>query len=95
MSQRLAVVATPVGSAASLVRDGETGLVVPPRDEKALAAAMIRMYDDSALRDRLASAAIEQVRCMSWSATATATVSAYRHALARRRGSGLSPSQLA
>jgi glycosyltransferase involved in cell wall biosynthesis len=89
MSQRLPVVATPVGSAASLVRDGRTGLLVPPRDEKALAAAMIRMYDDSALRDRLAAAAIELVRSMSWAATATATVAAYHRALARRTGSGV------
>ncbi|MGH9329442.1 MAG: glycosyltransferase family 4 protein, partial [Vicinamibacterales bacterium] len=32
MSQRLPVVATPVGAARALVRDGDTGLRVPPRD---------------------------------------------------------------
>ena len=34
-------------------RDGETGLVVPPRDPKALAAALNHLFGDPALRQRL------------------------------------------
>ena len=49
----LPVVATPVGSVAEAVRDGETGLLVPQDDPAALAAALVRLRDDPALRERL------------------------------------------
>jgi glycosyltransferase involved in cell wall biosynthesis len=47
------VVATPVGGTPEAVQDGSTGLLVPPRDPKALAAALQRLVDDPALRRRL------------------------------------------
>jgi glycosyltransferase involved in cell wall biosynthesis len=49
----LPVIASPVGATAEIVRDGETGLLVPPGDVDALAAAIVRMLDDPALRRRL------------------------------------------
>ncbi|HZB23878.1 MAG TPA: glycosyltransferase [Gaiellaceae bacterium] len=48
-----AVVATPVGGTPELLEDGETGLLVPPRDPKALATALRRLLEDDALRRRL------------------------------------------
>jgi len=58
MHQHTAVVASDaVGAAAGgLVRDGETGLVVPAGDARALAGALRRLYDDPELRERLAAA---------------------------------------
>jgi glycosyltransferase involved in cell wall biosynthesis len=55
MNAGLAVLATDaVGAAAGgLVRDGDTGLVVPAGDADALAAAMRRLADDPELRARL------------------------------------------
>jgi glycosyltransferase involved in cell wall biosynthesis len=50
-SGRPAVV-TDVGGCREAVEDGETGLVVPPRDSTRLAAAMLRMLRDPALRRR-------------------------------------------
>jgi glycosyltransferase involved in cell wall biosynthesis len=82
MSQRLPVVATPVGCARSLVRDGDTGLVVAPRDPAALAAALERMLGDAALRARCAAAAFERVRGMTWTHTAQLTLGVYARALA-------------
>ena len=49
-----AVVTTRFGSVEELVRDGETGLLVPPRDPGALAAALRRLDEDEPLRARLA-----------------------------------------
>ena len=48
------VVATAVGGVPEVVTDGLNGLLVPPLDAAALAAAMGRMLTDDALRDRLA-----------------------------------------
>jgi glycosyltransferase involved in cell wall biosynthesis len=49
----LPVAATAVGSVPEAVREGETGLLVPPAKPDALAAALRRLLDDPALRDRL------------------------------------------
>jgi glycosyltransferase involved in cell wall biosynthesis len=53
MSAGLAVIATPVGAVEDIVRDGETGLLVPPGDAAALAAALRRVATDTPLRIRL------------------------------------------
>ncbi|HVU79690.1 MAG TPA: glycosyltransferase [Gaiellaceae bacterium] len=51
------VVSTAVGGVPEVVRDGENGLLVPPRDPAALAGALRRVLADDALRDRLAGGA--------------------------------------
>jgi glycosyltransferase involved in cell wall biosynthesis len=45
-----AVVASDVGSVSEAVIDGETGLLVPPNDARALAGAVRRLRDDPELR---------------------------------------------
>ncbi|MGI8421990.1 MAG: glycosyltransferase, partial [Gaiellaceae bacterium] len=44
-----------------IVRDGENGLLVPPGDPDALAAAIRRFFADDALRGRLRAAAAPSV----------------------------------
>jgi glycosyltransferase involved in cell wall biosynthesis len=51
-----AVITTRFGSVEELVRDGETGLLVPPKDPAAVASAIRRLAEDPVLRDRLAAA---------------------------------------
>jgi len=82
MSQRLPVVTTPVGCAANLVEDGRSGLVVPPRDPRALADALERLLTDPAERAILADAACQRVRGMSWAETARATLAVYQRSIA-------------
>ena len=53
---RRAVVASDVGSVREAVRDGETGLLVPPENAAALAAAIRRLVADGELRRRLGEA---------------------------------------
>ena len=55
-----------VGGVAEIVEDGRTGLLVPPGDEAALAAAIARLLDDEPLRRRLGSAARRQVADPVW-----------------------------
>jgi glycosyltransferase involved in cell wall biosynthesis len=83
MSQQLAVVTTPVGCAPALVRDGENGLLVPPRDPEAIVAGVERLMSDSSLRQRLGAAAARSVAGMTWRATAERTLEVYRRAIDR------------
>ena len=85
MSQRMAVVATPVGCAHSVIRDGQTGVRVPARNGRALAAAARRLLDDGQLRQRLGDSAREAVKAMTWRATALRTLDVYGRARVERR----------
>ena len=58
----MAVVASEVGGIPEIVRHDETGLLVPPRDVPALAAAVERAVDDPVLRSRMADRARPAVR---------------------------------
>jgi glycosyltransferase involved in cell wall biosynthesis len=53
MASSRAVVATRAGGIPEAVRDGRTGLLVPPHDEAALADAIVQLLADPALRERL------------------------------------------
>lgn len=50
MAAGLPVVATPVGAIPDALRDGEEGLLVPPRDPAALEAALRRLVEDPEAR---------------------------------------------
>jgi glycosyltransferase involved in cell wall biosynthesis len=56
------VVATRAGGIPEVVVDGESGLLVPPRDSEALAAAIAAMLRDEAMRRRTAEAGFARVR---------------------------------
>lgn len=81
MSQGLPVVATPVGCVPDLVRDGETGVIVPLRDSTALAEAVTRLMESSSTRTRLGAAAAAAVAPMSWRVTAARTIEVYMRAM--------------
>jgi glycosyltransferase involved in cell wall biosynthesis len=53
----LPAVSTPVGAIAEAVVDGETGLLVPPRDVAALARALSTLMQDAPMRERMGRAA--------------------------------------
>ncbi|MBL8707755.1 MAG: glycosyltransferase family 4 protein [Rhodospirillaceae bacterium] len=61
-SQRVACIASNISGIPELIVDHETGLLVPPEDAAALAAAITRLIDDPALRQRLADAGFSRVR---------------------------------
>jgi len=61
MASRLPVVATMVGGIPELVKDGETGMLVLPRDPKSLADAIACLYHDRALARRLGDKGFEVV----------------------------------
>jgi glycosyltransferase involved in cell wall biosynthesis len=67
MCYSLAVVSTREGAIPEMIEDGVSGLLVPPKDADALAAAIVKLLSDAPLRDRLGEEArkrYEQKFCM-------------------------------
>jgi glycosyltransferase involved in cell wall biosynthesis len=77
------VVAGAVGGLLDLVVDGETGLLVQPRDVPALRAALERLLTDEDLRRRLGENARRRAReHFSWDSVTDSTLAAYEEAVA-------------
>jgi len=76
------VVASAVGGLLDLVEDGETGLLVPPRDVPRLRAALQHVLDDANLRRRLGAAARARAQDrLAWDRVTALTIAAYEDAL--------------
>lgn len=66
MAQACATVVTSVGGNAEAVIDGETGMVVPPQNPRALAEAILKIYQAPELRQQYgARARLRQAQCFS------------------------------
>jgi glycosyltransferase involved in cell wall biosynthesis len=73
------VVAAAGGALLELVADGETGLLVPPRDPVALREAVQRLLGDAELRGRLGREARERARArFGWDGVIERTLEVYR-----------------
>jgi glycosyltransferase involved in cell wall biosynthesis len=78
MAAGLPVVASGVGGLAEIVVDGETGFLVPPGDEGALAEAVLRLLGDVELRHRMGAAGRRRAEALfSWGRVAEELVRAY------------------
>ena len=67
MACGLCVVSTNVGGMAWLVEDGQNGLLVPPDNPEAMAAAIKRVLSDSQLASRLSVNARQKAASLDWS----------------------------
>ncbi len=76
------VVATRTGGVPDLVADGETGLLVPPRDPALLAQAVVRMVRDGDLRSRCVFRGKEQAKTYGYARMVDGTLESYRRLLA-------------
>ena len=77
MAAGVPVVATDVGGIPEVVRDGETGLLVPPGDVAALTAALDRLTADRELRRRLGEAARDRAQQYAWPVLARRVLAVY------------------
>jgi glycosyltransferase involved in cell wall biosynthesis len=62
MACGLPVVSTPVGAIREALVEGETGLIVAPKDSVALAQALARLMQDDGLRNRFGAAGLARAR---------------------------------
>jgi len=84
MAYAVPPIVTDVGGSPELVDDRVHGLVVPPGDADALAAAILELYGDPALRAKLGAAARERIaRDFTIDATIEKTLAVYRDVLTR------------
>jgi glycosyltransferase involved in cell wall biosynthesis len=93
MALGVPVAATAVGGVPELIEHDRTGLLVPPRDPAALAAAIGALLDDPARSRRVAAAAATRVRDLTIEAVALRFAEFYERLVAAKRmpRAGLEP----
>jgi glycosyltransferase involved in cell wall biosynthesis len=77
------VVSTDAGGVPDIVTDGVCGLLVPVGDALAMAQAVLRLLDDSALSTRLAQAGLSEAQRYDWPQVKGLWLAAYRRAAAQ------------
>jgi len=85
MASGLAVITAESNGMTDLVEDAHDGLFVIPGDSDSLASAMVRLCQDSELRQRLGNAAQEKMKRFTWAQ------SARRHETVFQRAIGVTP----
>ena len=86
MARGCPVVASGAGALPEVV--GDAGLLVPPGDADALAAALARLFTDDALSTALGAAGHRRAATFTWSACTAAHLTAYHAALGRAAPAG-------
>ena len=81
MSHRLPVVSTTSPEPSDVIKDGENVLLVPPGRPAAIAKALVRLYDDHTLRDKLGEGGWQLTNQFRWPETARRTLEVLHGAL--------------
>ncbi|MCM2465812.1 glycosyltransferase family 4 protein [Methanoculleus oceani] len=83
---RKPVIVTDVGSIAEVVEQGKTGIIIPPKDEKALADAIIAVLNDKQACDEMAQNAYAFMKeNLSWATIAKRMHAVYHEVASRER----------
>jgi phosphatidyl-myo-inositol alpha-mannosyltransferase len=88
MAVGLPVVCSDIGGYRDVVRDGTDGLLVPPRDPRALAEALAGLLDNPARLAAMGEAAAAAARRYAWEVVAAQVTEVYRTALGDEGGPG-------
>jgi len=82
------VIASRVGGLTTIVRDGETGFLVPWRDPRLFGDRIVHLLSDDALRTRMGLMARPSVERFGWDHVAEQHLALYEDLLAERRSPG-------
>ncbi len=81
------VIGTNIGGIPYVIKDGENGLVVPPKDPNALAEAIFRILSDRELAERLGKTGYKKViKNFTWEKSGEKTLCAFYDILNRKTG---------
>lgn len=76
------VIATKIGGFPEIIDDGKTGILVPPRDPKALAEAITTLLENSEKRKKMGEAGFVKLKTeLSWDTTVDKLIDLYRRLL--------------
>jgi D-inositol-3-phosphate glycosyltransferase len=85
------VVASCVGGLAETVLDGQTGILVPPRQPRSVQAAIEALLHDPARRRAMGKAALRRASSYAWPSIAARTLHVYERLLTSGRKSAATP----
>jgi glycosyltransferase involved in cell wall biosynthesis len=85
MASGVPIVSTDVGGIPHLVRDGETALLVGPRDPDAMAAAAVRVLREHQVSQKLRSGGLDAVQAYTWNRVRTRLFGVYTSVVADDR----------
>jgi phosphatidylinositol alpha-mannosyltransferase len=91
MSAGTPIVASDIHGYKGVVRRGREGLLVPPRDPKAVAASIARLFSDPALAANIADAGRARAEEFSWPRVTAKVEEYYRFVIRRLAASGQLP----
>lgn len=77
MACSIPIVASKIGGVPDVVKDGENGLLVPPKDSEALADAIIYLLENEDVRDKMGKNGKKKVEGYSWKRIAEGTEMVY------------------
>lgn len=77
MACGIPIVASKIGGIPDIVKDGENGLLVPPRNSKVLADAIIYLLENEDIREKMGKNGREKVEDYSWEMIAEETEKVY------------------
>ena len=77
MACSLPIIASRIGGVPDVVKDGENGLLVPPRDSEKLADAIIYLLENKGIRERMGKNGRKKVEDYSWERIAEETEKVY------------------
>ena len=81
MACGIPIVASKIGGVPDVVKEGENGLLVPPRDSEALADAIIYLLENEDIREKMGKNGREKVEDYSWGRIAEETERVYKRVI--------------
>jgi len=88
MASGTPIVASAIPGFQGVIKNGETGILVEPKDEHSLAVGLVRALADTQLRERITTNALEEVRQYDWARVTQRLLAVYERAMSAHERTG-------